>query len=190
MGKSDTYKIDLKGMGNSRAEYHYSLSNQFFADIDAPDVHEGQLETTVSVHKLGQEGFEIDYVTKGFVVITCDRCLGKMNQPIEAEGHVKVKFGQAYSDEDDELIVISERESGIDLAWLIYESIVLAIPIKHVHKTGECDEAMMECLRQHQAVPEDDNADAQDEENAGDQPDDNHPIDPRWEKLKSLTSNN
>ena len=89
MGKSDTYKIDLKGMGNSRAEYHYSLSNQFFTDIDAPDVHEGQLETTVSVHKLGNEGFEIDYVTKGTVVVTCDRCLGKMNQPIEAEGHVK-----------------------------------------------------------------------------------------------------
>lgn len=188
MGKSDTYKIDLKSVAHSVEEHHYSLTDRFFADIDAPDVHRGKLECRVVVHKLGHEGFEISYYTEGTVVVTCDRCLGDMDQPIEAEGHTKVKFGDEYSDENDELITVPERDGEIDMGWLIYESIVLAIPIKHVHTPGECDPAMMACLQEHQAAPEVGNRD--DADNDKDEPsEDDTPVDPRWEKLKTLKNN-
>lgn len=188
MGKSDTYKIDLKGMIHPVEEYHYTLTDQFFTDVDAPDVHKGTLESRVVVHKLGHDGFEISFFTTGTVVVACNRCLGDMNQPIEAEGHTKVRFGEVYSDEDDELITVPERDGQIDMGWLIYESIVLAIPIKHVHATGECDPAMMACLQEHQAVPEVGNgSDADDQEE--DEPAGDTPIDPRWEKLKKIKNN-
>lgn len=183
MGKSDTYKIDLKAMVHSVEEYHYMLTNQFFTDVEAPDVHEGELECRVVVHKLGHDGFEISYFTQGTVVVACDRCLGDMDQPVEAEGHTKVKFGEVFSDEDDELITVSEREGVIDMGWLIYESIVLAIPIKHVHASGECDPAMMACLQEHQAAPEVGNGTDADDEADG------KPVDPVWEKLKTLKNN-
>lgn len=189
MGKSDTYTIDLKAMTHDVEERHYTLTDQFFADVEAPDVHQGRLESRVVVHKLGQDGFEISFFTEGSVVVTCDRCLGDMNQPIKAEGHTKVKFGEEYSDEDDELITVSERDGLIDMGWLIYESIVLAIPIKHVHATGECDPAMMACLQEHQAVPEVGNENNEEDEDSDEQRDDIEPVDPRWAKLKILKNN-
>lgn len=187
MGKSDTYTIDLKAMAHPVEEFHYTLSDRFFSDIEAPDVHHGNLESRVVVHKLGHDGFEVSFFTEGTVVVTCDRCLGDMDQPIKAEGHTKVKFGEEYSDEDDELITVPERDGRIDMGWLIYESIVLAIPIKHVHASGECDSAMMACLQEHQAVPEVGNANDEDVED--DEPEDEAPVDPRWEKLKTLKNN-
>ena len=187
MGKSDTYTIDLKALAHPVEEFHYTLSDRFFSEIEAPDLHHGQLECRVIVHKLGRDGFELTFLTEGTVVVTCDRCLGDMDQPIKAEGHTKVTFGDAYSDEDDELITISERDGKIDMGWLIYESIVLAIPIKHVHASGECDPAMMACLQEHQAAPEVGNADGGEDEDG--EPEDGMPVDPRWEKLKKIKNN-
>lgn len=187
MGKSDTYTINLKAMEHPAEEFHYTLSDRFFSDIETPDVHHGNLESRVVVHKLGHDGFEVSFFTEGTVVVTCDRCLGDMNQPIKAEGHTKVKFGEEFSDEDDELITVPERDGRIDMGWLIYESIILAIPIKHVHASGECDPAMMACLQEHQAVPEVGNAN--DEDDGDNEPEDGTPVDPRWEKLKTLKNN-
>jgi uncharacterized metal-binding protein YceD (DUF177 family) len=83
-----------------------------------------------------------------------------------------VKFGEDYREEDD-VIVIAEDEGILDVAWLIYEFIALAIPIKHVHAPGKCNPAMSKLLEEHSA--------ARSGEQEGEKA-----IDPRWEKLRDL----
>lgn len=62
----------------------------------------------------------------------CALCLDDMDQPIVADQRMAVKLGDSYS-EDDDLVTVAEEEGILDVAWYVYESIELNIPIKHVH---------------------------------------------------------
>ena len=95
-----------------------------------------------------------------------------MEQPIEADNRLVAKFGDADS-EDDEVVMVNEDEGILDLSWLIYEFIALAIPIRHVHAPGKCNAAMIKALEEHSSDR------SSDEEST-------KPIDPRWAALGNL----
>ena len=56
-----------------------------------------------------------------------------------------MKLGDTYS-EDDDTVTVDENEGSLDLSWFIYEFVMLAIPIKHVHAPGKCNSAMTQKL--------------------------------------------
>ena len=115
--------------------------------------------------------FELNFHTEGVVHIPCDICLDDMDQTIETDDRLVVKFGEEYS-EDDELVTVAENEGILDVAWFIYEFIDLNIPIKHVHAPGKCNPAMIEKLNEHSAARS-----GEEEEET---------VDPRWEALLKL----
>ena len=49
-----------------------------------------------------------------------DICLDDMDQTIETNDRLVVKFGEEYS-EDDDLVTVAENEGILDVAWFIYE---------------------------------------------------------------------
>ena len=49
---------------------------------------------------------------------------------------------------DDDVVTVDENEGILDASWLVYEFIVLAIPIRHVHAPGKCDPAMTKVLEE------------------------------------------
>ena len=167
----EQFKIDLKNQKDEVRTLDFDLDNQFFSALDGSEVKQGALHVSVSIRKM--TGFyELLFHTEGTVTVTCDRCLDDMPQPIEAENRLVVKLGAAYSEEDD-VITVSEDEGILDTAWLIYEFIVLAIPIKHVHAPGKCNPAMSQVLEEHSADRSSDEESSQ-------------PVDPRWSKLAAL----
>ena len=171
----EQFKIDLKNQKDEVRTLDFDLDNQFFSALDGSEVKQGALHVSVSIRKM--TGFyELLFHTEGTVTVTCDRCLDDMPQPIEAENRLVVKLGAAYSEEDD-VITVSEDEGILDTAWLIYEFIVLAIPIKHVHAPGKCNPAMSQVLEELSADRSSDEASDQ-------------PIDPRWSALEKLKINN
>jgi uncharacterized metal-binding protein YceD (DUF177 family) len=95
-----------------------------------------------------------------------------MEQPVETDNRLIVKLGNEASEEDD-MIVVDENEGILDMSWIIYEFIVLAIPIRHVHAPGKCNPAMTQALEELSADRSSDEESSQ-------------AIDPRWEKLKNL----
>jgi uncharacterized metal-binding protein YceD (DUF177 family) len=95
-----------------------------------------------------------------------------MEQPVETDNRLIVKLGSEASEEDD-MIVVDENEGILDMSWIIYEFIVLAIPIRHVHAPGKCNPAMTQALEELSADRSSDEESSQ-------------AIDPRWEKLKNL----
>ena len=167
----EQFKIDLKNQKDEVRTLDFDLDNQFFSALDGSEVKQGALHVSVSIRKM--TGFyELLFHTEGTVTVTCDRCLDDMPQPIEAENRLVVKLGAAYSEEDD-VITVSEDEGILDTAWLIYEFIVLAIPIKHVHAPGKCNPAMSQVLEELSADRSSDEASDQ-------------TIDPRWSELLKL----
>jgi uncharacterized metal-binding protein YceD (DUF177 family) len=92
--------------------------------------------------------------------------MGEMDYPVEGKERLIVKFGQEWLEESDEILIIPETESQIDISGFIYEYIVLTLPYQRIHPEGEglCDQEVIEKLNAHTEQK----------------------IDPRWEALKSL----
>lgn len=175
----EKYDIDLKAIELDEKVFNYSLDDDFFTALEAQEVTRGQVEAHVNVKKL-TGSFELNMYINGYVIIQCDRCLDDMVQPVEANNKLKIKFGPAYLDEGDELVIVPEDEGKVNVAWFLYEIIALSIPIQHTHASGECNEEMMKILKEHSGNFNEEENDAPIGEN----------IDPRWNDLKKLLNNN
>ena len=169
------------------AEYEYRLDNQFFLDLDASEVQKGQVNVILKVRKTSGV-YQLDFHTKGKVVVICDRCLDEMEQLIETEDQLKIKLGSEYSEVDD-IVVVPEEDGYINVAWFIYEFIALSIPMKHVHAPGKCNKDMVTKLSKHLRVSGDEEDDSDDDflMESADEPQE---IDPRWNELKKILDNN
>ena len=192
MGKFEKYRIDLKGMKENHAHYDFLLDNAFFAAIDSPELQKGKVTVQVDVKKTAQ-AFELSFNSQGTVVVLCDRCLDEMDQEISSTDKIFVKFGAEYADEGDNLIIVPEDEGDINVAWIMYEYIALAIPMKHVHAPGKCNKTMSGKLNKYlrtsadymdEMEPVDDPA--EDESNIVSDEENEKPIDPRWSELQKL----
>ncbi len=170
MCNKESFKIDLKALAQGVTTLEYRLDDEYFKAIDAPDVQRGELSSSLSVNRTG-DFFELNFHTEGVVHIPCDICLDDMDQDIATDDRLVVKFGEDYS-EDDELVTVAENEGILDVAWFIYEFIVLDIPIRHVHAPGKCNPAMIEMLEKHSAARS-----GEEEEET---------VDPRWAALLKL----
>ena len=192
LGKFDAYRIDLKGMAADSCHYDFALDDQFFADVEGQDVQKGHVNVSLNVKKTGSS-YELNFQTEGVVRVLCDRCLDEMELPVKTSDCVSVKFGDGYSEEEN-VITVSFEEGAINVAWLIYEFIALAIPIKHVHPDGMCNEEMSRKLHEHlceeTATFSEDVYPAFPEEEHGGKGDGNETCDPRWNELKKLLDNN
>ena len=167
----ERFKIDLKALKAEETALEWDVDENFFAALDGAEVQRGVLHVSASIRKVSGF-FELQLHAAGTVDIPCDRCLDLMEQPIVADNQLTVRFGSENS-EEDETIVVSEDEGIIDCAWLVYETIALAIPIQHVHAPGKCNPAMTQVLEELSA------------DRSGDE-ESSQAVDPRWEKLLKL----
>lgn len=167
----ESLKIDLRGLSDGETVREYDLDDAYFEAIEAPEVKRGNLHVRLVVRK-NPSFFELDFHTEGTVIVACDKCLDDMRQPICTDNRLMVKYGAEHSEEDD-LVTLAETEDTLDVAWYVYEFVVLDIPIKHVHQPGECNPAMIHALKEHSATRSSDE-------------DEGKPIDPRWEALGKI----
>ena len=167
----EALKIDLKAMVVDCIDTTYVLDDDYFTALDGADIQQGRVEVGVSIRKT-ETYFTLSLAVEGFVTVQCDRCLDDMQQQISGESSFIVKLSNEVS-EDEEIIHVDEVEGILDPSWLIYETIALSVPIKHVHAPGKCNAAMTEKLNELSATRSGDGAEKT--------------IDPRWAALKGLT---
>jgi uncharacterized metal-binding protein YceD (DUF177 family) len=176
----EQFKIDLKALTEDVTPLDYQLDDQFFSALDGAEIQSGSLHVSGSIRKT-VGFFELQLSISGTVQIPCDRCLDMMAQPIETTLCLMAKLGdvagtpvQRHDDVvADDIVIVDETEGLLDISWSVYESIVLAVPIQHVHQPGDCNDAMMRVLSEHSTARSSD-ADAKQD------------IDPRWNALKKL----
>jgi uncharacterized metal-binding protein YceD (DUF177 family) len=191
MAKFEQYNVKLTDLNDETRLLEYNLDDLFFKKIDSPEVRKGNVKAQVSVQKK-QNIFELKFSLEGSVLIPCDRCLDEMEQPIQYKEKLLVKLGDKFSDEN-EMVIVPESDGGINIAWFLYEFIVLNIPIKHVHANGECNKTMVSKLKKHIAHPKNDDEEDTALEFTDDEDDftvDDLQTDPRWDSLKNITENN
>jgi len=191
MSKFELYNIVLKDLNNETRTVEFDLDDAYFKKIDSPEVQKGNVKAKVSVQKK-LNTFELMFTLDGSIFIPCDRCLDDMEQPIHYKEKLQVRFGDKF-DEIDEIVIVPESDGGINVAWFLYEFIVLNIPMKHVHATGECNKTMVIKLKKHITRHKSDEIDEDSTLELDD--DDDFSVnevqtDPRWDGLQNILENN
>ena len=164
-------KIDIKSLVEGESTVAVSLGDDYFVSLESEEIMRGDVHVDVSIRKTIHFS-DISFHATGIVQIPCDRCLDPMDHPVDVSHRLTVKLGNERS-EDDDLIVVTDDDPVVDLAWVVYETIVLNLPVKHVHAPGKCNPAMIKALQEHSAARSSDG-------------EDKAAIDPRWSELEKL----
>ncbi|MDD4107767.1 MAG: DUF177 domain-containing protein [Prolixibacteraceae bacterium] len=170
------YNLEFKGLKEGLHEFEYEIDNEFFEHFDQEFVSVGTLLVKVKLEKRSTF-LKLSFSIKGWVELTCDRCLEQYRQAIIHKDEIFVKFSDNVDQSDDKIIWVLTGEHSVNIARLIYEYIVISIPLKRVHpdnKKGEsgCNREMIRKLEEYSW-----------------QVQEKVETDQRWDVLKSIRSN-
>ncbi len=141
MGKFTDYKLMLKSLPEGKHNFEYQLSKQFFTNMENTDVRNADLHVDLTVDHRG-DAYQLHFNVAGPLTVACDRCLDDLELPIDATYDLTVKYGDEYNDDSDTLLILPESDNYLNVAYMIYDTAVLAIPPRHVHPQGKCNRAM------------------------------------------------
>ena len=63
--------------------------------------------------------------------------------------------------------MIPYSNSYLNVAYILYDTILLTIPLRHVHPLGKCNRAMADALRKHRRSSDEEADEAMEEADAG-----------------------
>ena len=155
MGKFTAYKVELASLKDGHYEQDFEIGKEFFENMENPDVLDANVHVHLDLEKRN-DCYDCTFTLKGTVSIPCDRCLDPIELPVDTQYHVVVKYGDSYDDGADNLLVIPYSNSYLNVAYILYDTILLSIPLRHVHPQGKCNRAMVDALRKHKRAADDD----------------------------------
>ena len=174
------FDISFIGLKEGIHQFEYTIDKKFFDFFNYDEFYDANVKVMLSFLK-NTTIFELDFDFSGWVEVACDVTTELFHQPIEADIHLIVKFGDEYNDENEELLIIPHSENKINVAQYIYEAIVLAVPIKRIHPgviDGSLHSEVLEKLKEFEIKDEDQEEEQQENKTKE--------IDPRWNKLKNI----
>jgi uncharacterized metal-binding protein YceD (DUF177 family) len=161
MGKFTDFKLMLKSLPMGKHTFEYHLDKQFFINMENTDVRDADVNVTLDVNHRN-ESYDLCFHLNGTLTLLCDRCLDELPLELTDETYnLTVKYGDDYNDESDSMLIIPESNSYLNVAYMIYDTAVLAIPPRHVHPAGKCNRAMSALYRQHSHTAAADDEDAE-----------------------------
>ncbi len=161
----NTYEIQFSGLKVGKHEFQYKINQVFFEQF-TDEVYNVDLDVKVFLEKQSTMlVFDFDII--GDWVTPCDTCGDQMEQLIDCENRLFVKFGNEESTNED-VIVLPPNDFEINVSPFIYEYFMLGLPLRNTHEEGKCNEEVLKALAKF----------APKEEQTG--------TNPMWDKLKDL----
>lgn len=177
-------------MPEGKHQFDWTLGKTFFKNMENDDIRDADVHVGLTVEHRG-DLYEMTFEVEGVLTLICDRCLDDLEFPVDTEYKINVKYGEDYNDDSDDLLIIPESDNYLNVAYMIYDTVALTIPIRHVHPMGKCNRAMSAMLKKHRAQNVDDEDAALENElieemDSIDTSDDGIRTDPRWDGLKNI----
>ena len=169
------FNIPFTGLKEGKHQYEYQIDNSFFELFDFDEFNAAAVEATLEFHKKATM-LELTFNAIGTVNVNCDLTNEPYDQPIESNLDLIVKFGNEYNDENEEILIVPHGEYEINVAQYIYEMIILAIPQKRVHPK------VLDGTMESEALSKLEELQIKEEKNVSNE------TDPRWDKLKNITT--
>ena len=167
MRKSDAI-VQFSGLESGKYEYHYTLGSDFFSEFENEELRDGDVDFRVVLEKT-ERSMMFTFSFSGSVRSFCDRCLGEMDVPVSGEEHLCIKLSNDERCDNEDMFILPENASRIDLSQWMYEYVVVSLPMRKVHEDGQCDSEMLRYIEQPSSEVSESEA-----------------VDPRWSVLEKL----
>lgn len=182
-----TFDIEVIKFKEGRHEFDFEIEDKFFQNFEDNELLErGNLTIWVIMNK-GVNLIELTFEIKGTVQLTCDRSLEQFDHPLDITEKMIYKYGPEEQEIDENVYMITRDTPAINVAQLIYEFILLALPAKKIHPDyrNELDEEDFEGEGGLVYLDEKFEDEAENSE-LEEKKEETKPIDPRWEQLLKI----
>lgn len=174
MEMKNEFLIPVSGLALGNHSYRYEIKDDFFSERDYFELQHVGVVVDLRVER--QETLMLlRFDIKGTVCVPCDRCADELDLPIQEEREFFLKLGTENAEDSDNVEVIPANQADYDISSLVYEFIILAVPMHRVHPEGQCNPEVMAMLTAEAPIEE-----AEDE----------NEMDPRWVALKDIKLEN
>jgi len=147
------YIIPIKGMSIGKHSFEFTIDNSFFEEYENRDILGADFKVSLEIER-STLLLEVKAVIDGVVRTECDRCLEELEQMLETEAKLIVKFVKTVQEEDnEEVLTLDPNESELNLKQFLYDYICLALPIQRVHNEGDCNPEMIKKLGAYNRSP-------------------------------------
>lgn len=169
------FLIQFAGLKQGKHQFEFDINKTFFDGFDFDEYNDVAIKVNLVLDKKSTM-MELEFKHKGTVNVPCDLSNEDFDLPVKATLNLIVKFGDAFNDDNDEMLILPHGEYQVDVSQYIYEMIILSVPTKRVHpgvKDGSIAPGILNKL--------DELAPKQEEEHKEEEI-----TDPRWDELKKL----
>ncbi|MFZ9700924.1 MAG: YceD family protein [Flavobacteriales bacterium] len=170
------YIVEFSGLKNGSHSYDWTLGDAFFDGFNRDGFQQSKLQVSCRMDK--DETMLVFHLSiDGVLDFDCDRCLTPFTFRLKGNKTLVFKLnGTASEEEDEDLFVLDASEYQIDMAPHLNDLVQILLPMKRLcqmneGKPLECDPEMLAKLEAYSTSAEEPEH-----------------IDPRWEKLQQLKS--
>ena len=168
------YLIPFAGLKIGKHQFEYQVDKTFFELFDFHEYNDVAIKVEVILEKKSTM-LELHFKHKGTINVPCDVTNEDFDLPIKGKLNLIVKFGEAFNNENEELLILPHGEFQVDVSQYIYESIVLSVPFKRVHPGVKEGTLNTEAIDKLESLAPKEQKENKEED-----------IDPRWAALKKL----
>ena len=178
MKVTNAFLIPFIGLKLGKHQFEYQINKEFFEDYQYDEFESCDIKVNLILEKKSTM-LELHFKHKGTIHVPCDLTSEMFDLPVKGKIKLIVQFGEAFNDDNEELLILPFGEHQVDVKQYIYEMIALSIPLKKVHpgiKDGTLKSEALDKLNELKVNAKEQKTDVKEEETT----------DPRWDQLKKL----
>ena len=142
----NAFDIDLVSLKEGKTyEYDFKVGKEFFEQKENSDILGADVDVHLDLEKR-HDAYMLEFDLVGNLIVPCDRCLDPVTVPVDTTYDLMVRHGEDYDDSRDDLLVIPQSQTSLDVSGLVYDTLLLEIPLRCVHEEGACNPEMINRL--------------------------------------------
>jgi uncharacterized protein len=132
--KKNAYQIEFGGLKNGWHDFQFDINETFFDEDRKSEMELSIFHFSIDCRLEKQSTLIVlELSLKGYLDLSCDRCLIAYKHPIQHEERMVVKFASVSEQvHTEELIEIPFGEHQLKLDHVFYEMLLLALPMKRI----------------------------------------------------------
>lgn len=143
MKKQDlTYQIQHTELGDGEHQFDFQTDDRIISRFENEEIRNTDLSVSAILERKSDD-FILILDGKGSIELQCDRCLDFFTRDMNLHHEVSIQLAEETNfDTDEEFVTLSKSDNYLDIAYFIYEMIILDLPIRRVHPEDENGNSM------------------------------------------------
>ena len=174
------FTIPFVGLKVGEHRFNFEIHNKFFEHFEYDEFNNVNIKLEVLLDKKTTL-LDFNLSFEGVVNVDCDVTNEPYDQNVADSFHFVVQFGDEYNDENEDLLILPHGSYEVNIQQYVYESIVLAMPLRRIHPGVEDGSLKSDVLEKLEELSLKEKSG-----NTGNISKEDENTDPRWDELKKL----